>query len=165
ADCLSLFHLIPAYFEYQINTCLDYDKADFKLQLMKLGLTPECVMFIDQQTTKYENDDKQDAIYYALQYCLHRCFLIYAIPLDPSLTSTPLNQIQTFDIQVTNELLPGNFQLVRIKNYHTNKINISLRETGLIQEVNDVKLLFHATQVQKAVHILRNGLDPIGVRL
>ncbi|CAF5034832.1 unnamed protein product, partial [Rotaria sp. Silwood1] len=29
--CASLLHLIPAYFEYQINTYLDYDKADFNL--------------------------------------------------------------------------------------------------------------------------------------
>ncbi|CAF3915448.1 unnamed protein product, partial [Rotaria sp. Silwood1] len=79
---------------------------------MKLGLTSDCAMFIDKQTRKYENDDKQDAVYYALQYCLYRCFLIYEIPVDPSLTSTPLNKIQTLDIQVTHELLPNNFQPV-----------------------------------------------------
>jgi hypothetical protein len=81
-DAGSIFDLIPAYFEYQINTHPDYNEAT-------LNLTSDCAMFINQQAKKDENDDKQDAVYYALQYCQHRFYVIHEIPVDPPITSTP----------------------------------------------------------------------------
>ncbi|CAF3077585.1 unnamed protein product [Rotaria sp. Silwood2] len=163
-DAGSLFALIPAYFEYQIDTCPNYHEANFELQLAKLGLTSDCVKFIVQQTTKYENDDKQDAVYYALQYCLHRFCVIFEITLDPPITSTPLNQIQPFDIQISKDIVPQNFETIRISNFHTNDINISLERTGLIQQNDNEKILFHATQIQQALHILHFGLDAMGAQ-
>jgi len=93
-DAGAIFDLIPAYFEYQISNDLDYNKASFESQLAKLGLTSDWITFIYQQTTKYDNEDKQDAFYYALQYCLHRFYVIYQITIDPPITSAPLNQGQ-----------------------------------------------------------------------
>ncbi|CAF2941257.1 unnamed protein product [Rotaria sp. Silwood2] len=163
-DAGSLFALIPAYFKYQIDTCPNYHEATFELQLAKLGLTSDCVKFIVQQTTKYENDDKQDAIYYALQYYLHQFFVIFEITLDPPITSTPLNQLKPLDIQVSKDLFPGKFQTIRITNFRTNDINISLERTEIIQQKGSEKILFHATQAQQAVNILHFGLDAMGAR-
>lgn len=163
-DAGSILDLIPAYFEYRIDTTFDYNGASFKSQLRKLCLNSDCVEFIDEQVTKFDNVGRQDALYYALQYCLHRFHIIFELSLDPPITSTRRNEIVILNIQITEDLFGRHFRQIRIKNYLTTNINIGLEETSFI-ESNDNYLFFHATSVTKAVSIIRNGIDASCTRL
>ncbi|CAF1508412.1 unnamed protein product [Adineta steineri] len=164
-DTDSIIDLIPAYFEYRMNSDSGYKKAAFVAQLKKLGLNSSCVTLICAQTAELSNDDQQYAFYYAVQYCLYQFHIKFEIPLHPPITNGPLNQLETLDIQVTKDFFSKQFEKIQIKNFHTDNINIDLGETTMMESVTNTKLLLHATAVHFAASIIRNGIDATTTRI